>query len=238
MEDTFEATGSQQNSRSERVSADASLLLSLSSVARKKRLDGVTPQVLVSNWISLDTPSKDPTIKLVENSLVQLKSCLDTSVGIRANSASPYGYTMSISEGISERSIRRISDFRTHVRIETEKEALAYVTMFTGIDTHFMFSDSRGIRIFERDEDQTVFGSISKEWWSRLNLKQPMTKAVNSHFVVDGPLLVYPKHPGSKAKIVRIQERVSRDGRYEIVNTNTLIKFYQQLGPVTRLPYY
>jgi hypothetical protein len=96
-----------------------------------------------------------------------------------------------------------------YVRILDEKQALEFIRLFTGLETHYLFDNNELIEVFP-SLHQPSWGELSKEEFRRLGLQKPTVSKSDTAFVIVRFLA------DTGGKIYRVEERVYPNGKYKI----------------------
>lgn len=114
----------------------------------------------------------------------------------------------------------RTTSLEGYVTISTPSEALEFVRLFTDLETHFLFEDSRYIEIHYSDTD-ILRGNLSQDRllnsdFEEFGLFEAITREENNVFIVERCLL------DSDRTIIHSRETVSPNGQYTITIVNTI----------------
>jgi hypothetical protein len=118
--------------------------------------------------------------------------------------------------GDRTRLLRTPADLKGIVRIETDRAALAFVRLFTNLDTFYLFDgDQAGfVEVTPTDAAKVGFAEMPRSEFARLKLFVPRVRSQEDGFVVER--CVARGLGGSKAIVYEVAEMVSYDGTYSI----------------------
>lgn len=124
----------------------------------------------------------------------------------------------------------KTTSLKGYVSIKSLEGALAFVRLFTSVDTDYLFEDSPGIEATSKADasgGKIGYGQVPQNEWERLKLFEPKIRAVDGSFLVERCLLNY------NHEIFHSEEKVSTEGEYSISKKETL-----QKNSKIQLPYY
>lgn len=121
--------------------------------------------------------------------------------------------------------ILRIADLKGRVVINSPRDALEFVRLFTSNKTHSLFPDVPYIEPSEA-EDPPGTGEYTKEYAEHIKLEPATSKPEGNGFIVERNLL------DSTGKLFRATESVGRDGDYALLRTMTIDEHSPAIYPL------
>lgn len=108
----------------------------------------------------------------------------------------------------------KTTSFKSYASLNKPEEALAFVRLFTNLDTHYLFKDSDWIEVFNGKTDilggEMYPGGVFKNDWEKFGLFEPKITTTADGFLIERCLL------NSKKEIFHSEERVGIDGEYSM----------------------
>jgi hypothetical protein len=105
----------------------------------------------------------------------------------------------------------RTTSLRGYVTLTNDNDALAFVRLFTDLDTHYLFDDSPGVEIrhVAKMPERLQYATMTTKRFRDRGLFEPrVRKTAKGSFVIERFLLTFER------KIVQTEETVEADGRY------------------------
>jgi hypothetical protein len=124
------------------------------------------------------------------------------------------------------------------VNIQSRRQALEYVRLFTDLDTHYLFADSNILEVHDDVAAGEPFGLMSgflPEGPRRL--RRVAVARTARGFRIERDLATYPRADG-KSLVIRVVERVSKDGKYQRTVVRVIAECPPNGEPGVLLPYY
>ena len=121
------------------------------------------------------------------------------------------------------------TSLRGYVKLKNDDEALAFVRLFTSVDSHYLFKDSLGIEIrhVQRPPLVVKYATMSMKPFKDLRLFDPrVRKTAKGSFVIERFVLT------PKGKIVRTEETVEPNGSYTAKVIMTLGRNAEMTFPI------
>lgn len=124
--------------------------------------------------------------------------------------------------------LEKTSSLKGYVKIKNDEEALEFVRLFTGINSHYLFDDVNYIEVFEKNENKNTYvGLIESENYKKLNLFKPVIIKDKNGFIIERCLY------NTKREIFHGIEKIGFDGEYTITVKKIIAKDYS-----LQYPYY
>lgn len=139
-----------------------------------------------------------------------------------------------------KRTVSTIDDLYGLVELKSPEEALRFVRLFTGIDTHYLF---RGLNVLEVGENSLIYDDgigvvLSSYWDENYHYEKPTVRKSGDSYVIERCLITYPDLKTTKSLFYRSQETVTVAGKY----THEVLKVIKEGKGTDKLsldlPYY
>jgi hypothetical protein len=111
--------------------------------------------------------------------------------------------------------IKTVADLKDRVVIASPEQALGFVRLFTSLDTHYLFDDVGYIepRLARNGPGP---GECTAEYEARMNVRPISVRQDDDAFVVERHVLE------RTGRLVRVVERVGRNGEYSLERATTI----------------
>jgi hypothetical protein len=120
----------------------------------------------------------------------------------------------------------KTGDLKGHVKIDSPEKALEFVRLFTDLETHYLFEDSRCIEVRPTDSGVPGYGELPRPEFERWKLVLPVTARIGAGFQVTRAVV------DSQSTISMRTEQVSEDGNYLILKEIEVTKEADILFPM------